>query len=52
VKRYLVEAMGISPLQIQTRGYGATKFRTSPNGSIEEQSPNRRVEIVVHTSEG
>jgi outer membrane protein OmpA-like peptidoglycan-associated protein len=52
VKRYLVEAMGISPVQIQTRGYGATKFRTSPNGSIEEQSPNRRVEVVVHTSEG
>jgi outer membrane protein OmpA-like peptidoglycan-associated protein len=44
--------MGISPAQIQTRGYGATKFRISPNGSIEEQSPNRRVEIVVHTSEG
>src|SRR5437870_9068759 len=52
VKRYLVEAMGISPLQIETRGYGMTKFRTSPNGSIGEQSPNRRVEIVVHTSEG
>src|SRR6266513_4406492 len=52
VKQYLVEAMRISPVQIQTRGYGATKFRTSPNGSIEEQSPNRRVEIVVHTSEG
>jgi outer membrane protein OmpA-like peptidoglycan-associated protein len=52
VKRYLVEAMGISPAQIQTRGYGPTKFRTSPNGSIDEQSSNRRVEIVVHTSEG
>jgi outer membrane protein OmpA-like peptidoglycan-associated protein len=52
VKRYLVEAMGISPVQIRTRGYGATKFRASPNGSIEEQSPNRRVEIVVHTDEG
>src|SRR5881398_1227560 len=52
VKQYLVEAMGISPMQIQTRGYGMTKFRTSPNGSIEEQSPNRRVEVVVHTSEG
>ncbi len=52
VKRYLVEAMGISPAQIQTRGYGATKFRTSPNGSIEEQGANRRVEIVVHTNEG
>src|SRR6476646_9772130 len=52
VKRYLVEAMQINPAQIQTRGYGATKFRASPGGSIEEQSPNRRVEVVVHTSEG
>ena len=52
VKQYLVEAMRISPAQIQTRGYGATKFRTSPNGSIDEQGSNRRVEIVVHTSEG
>ncbi|MBO0695137.1 MAG: OmpA family protein [Verrucomicrobia bacterium] len=52
VKRYLVEAMRINPAQIETRGYGATKFRSSPNGSIEEQSPNRRVEVVVHTSEG
>jgi outer membrane protein OmpA-like peptidoglycan-associated protein len=52
VKRYLVEVMRINPAQIETHGYGATKFRSSPNGSIEEQSPNRRVEVVVHTSEG
>jgi outer membrane protein OmpA-like peptidoglycan-associated protein len=52
VKRYLVEAMRINPAQIETHGYGATKFRSSPNGSIEEQSPNRRVEVVVRTSEG
>jgi outer membrane protein OmpA-like peptidoglycan-associated protein len=52
VKQYLVEAMGINPAQVETHGYGAAKFRTSPNGSIEEQSPNRRVEIVVHTTEG
>src|SRR5712691_7156265 len=52
VKQYLVDAMGISPAQIETHGYGQTKFRVSPNGSIEDQSPNRRVEIVVHTSEG
>ena len=52
VKQYLVGAMGINPAQIETHGYGATKFRASPNGSIEDQSPNRRVEIVVHTSEG
>src|SRR5436305_1307144 len=52
VKRYLVEVMRISPAQIETHGYGSTKFRASPSGSIEEQSPNRRVEVVVHTSEG
>jgi outer membrane protein OmpA-like peptidoglycan-associated protein len=51
VKRYLVQAMGINPAQIQTRGYGATKFRASANGSIEEQSANRRVEVVVRTTE-
>src|SRR6516162_1055439 len=52
VKRYLVETMRINPTQIQTHGFGATKFRSSPNGSIEEQSPNRRVEVVVRTTEG
>jgi len=52
VKRYLVQAMGINPAQVQTRGYGATKFRSSANGSIEEQSANRRVEVVVRTTEG
>ncbi len=49
VKQYLVEAMGISPAQIEARGFGQTKFRVSPNGSIDEQRENRRVEIVVHT---
>jgi outer membrane protein OmpA-like peptidoglycan-associated protein len=52
VKRYLVEVMRINPAQIESHGYGATKFRASPSGSIEEQSPNSRVEVVVHTSEG
>src|SRR5467141_2221066 len=52
VKRYLVEVMRINPAQVETHGYGATKFRASPNGSIEEQNANRRVEVVVHTSEG
>ena len=51
VKQFLVEVMGISPAQIQTHGYGQTKFRVSPNGSIEEQRENRRVEIVVHTDQ-
>src|SRR5207244_10036001 len=43
VKRYLVEMMRINPAQVETHGYGATKFRSSPNGSIEEQNANRRV---------
>jgi outer membrane protein OmpA-like peptidoglycan-associated protein len=50
VKQYLVEAMGIDPAQIITRGFGQTKFRVSPNGSIDEQRENRRVEIIVHTT--
>src|SRR4030081_3428754 len=37
VKDYLVQAMGINPGQIDARGYGQTKYRVSPNGSIEEQ---------------
>jgi outer membrane protein OmpA-like peptidoglycan-associated protein len=44
--------MRINPAQIEARGYGAAKFRVPAGGSIEEQSPNRRVEVVVHTSEG
>src|SRR5947208_5981564 len=52
VKRYLVEVMRINPAQVETHGYGATKFRSSPNGSIEEQNANRRVEVVINTSEG
>jgi outer membrane protein OmpA-like peptidoglycan-associated protein len=51
VKQYLVEVMAINPTQIETHGYGQTKFRVSPNGSIDEQRENRRVEIVVHTDE-
>jgi outer membrane protein OmpA-like peptidoglycan-associated protein len=51
VKQYLVQAMGISPAQIEARGFGQTKFRVSPNGSIDDQRENRRVEIVVHTGE-
>ncbi|MFL6515306.1 MAG: OmpA family protein [Chthoniobacterales bacterium] len=63
VKEYLVEAMGISPDQVQTRGYGQTKFLVQPNpnvgpaqpdidAEIRRQQPNRRVVIVVHTRQG
>lgn len=58
VKDYLVSAMGINPAQIQTHGYGQSKYIVAPNPSAGEteaeivrQQPNRRVEIVVHTSE-
>lgn len=63
VKRYLVEMLAVSPDQIQTRGYGQTKFLVPPNpnvgqsqpeidAEIRRQQPNRRVVIVVHTKEG
>jgi outer membrane protein OmpA-like peptidoglycan-associated protein len=63
VKDYLVSVMGINPAQIQTHGYGQSKFIVSPrsippdappgvaDAEIARQQPNRRVEIVVHTSE-
>ncbi len=59
VKAYLVEVMGINPAQIETRGYGASRFLVPPRPvpvnspeeqiEIERQRPNRRVVIVVHT---
>jgi outer membrane protein OmpA-like peptidoglycan-associated protein len=59
VKQYLVEAMGINPAQVNTRGYGASRFLVAPRSvpyntpeeqmEIERQRPNRRVVIVVHT---
>src|SRR5213595_3339463 len=62
VKRYLVDNMGINPAQIETHGYGQTKFLVHPlstgymsqadtEAEIRRQQPNRRVEIVVHTDE-
>ncbi len=61
VKQYLVEVMGINPAQIETHGYGSTKFLVQPNAisntsqveldnEISRQQPNRRVVVVVHTS--
>ncbi|PYJ43223.1 MAG: hypothetical protein DME86_03650 [Verrucomicrobia bacterium] len=60
VKDYLVNVMGINPAQIQTRGFGASKFLVAPRpvmdplqeeAEIRRQQPNRRVVIVVHTNE-
>jgi outer membrane protein OmpA-like peptidoglycan-associated protein len=59
VKAYLVQAMGINPAQIETHGYGASKFIVQPRAvvpntpeeqmEIDRQRPNRRVVIVVHS---
>jgi outer membrane protein OmpA-like peptidoglycan-associated protein len=63
VKQYLVGVLGIDPAQIETRGYGATRFLIpprpfAPNASqadldeeIQRQRLNRRVVIVVNTNE-
>ncbi len=61
VQKYLVEALGINPTQIRTRGFGATKLIIQPRGinttdqgavemEISRQRPNRRVVIVVNTN--
>ena len=58
VKDYLVNVMRISSGQIQTRGFGATRFLVAPRPvsdpaqeelEIRRQQPNRRVVVVVHT---
>jgi outer membrane protein OmpA-like peptidoglycan-associated protein len=63
VKQYLVSVMGIDPGQVETRGYGASKFLVPPrpfapnasqaelDGEIQRQKMNRRVVIVVNTNE-
>jgi outer membrane protein OmpA-like peptidoglycan-associated protein len=50
VKVWLVQNMGVAPERIQTRGLGNTKWIVPPGKSIEEQAPNRRVEIVIKTN--
>jgi outer membrane protein OmpA-like peptidoglycan-associated protein len=47
VKEWLASQMGIDPARIDTRGLGHAKPLVPPTGSIEEQQPNRRVEIVI-----
>jgi len=57
VKDYLITVMRISPNQIQTRGFGASRFLVAPRPvnnpgqeeiEIRRQQPNRRVVVVVH----
>src|SRR5438552_14940065 len=60
VKRNMLDNLRINPAQIETHGYGQTKFLVQPfsgmsaldtEAEIRRQQPNRRVEIVVHTDE-
>ncbi|MDB6148866.1 MAG: outer membrane protein OmpA-like peptidoglycan-associated protein [Chthoniobacter sp.] len=50
VKEWLQAVMGIAPERIQTKGLGSARLIVSPDKSIEEQAPNRRVEIVIKTN--
>jgi outer membrane protein OmpA-like peptidoglycan-associated protein len=50
VRDWLVQSMKIAPERIQTRGFGSSKLIVSGDKSIEEQAPNRRVEIVIKTN--
>jgi len=61
VAQYLLQALGVNPAQVQTRGYGATKLLVQPRAintsdpvqvdmEISRQRPNRRVVVVVNTN--
>lgn len=47
VKTWLVQSLRIDPARIRTVGHGMSRPLANPNGSIEEQQLNRRVEIEV-----
>jgi OmpA-OmpF porin, OOP family len=46
VKRYLTESLKLEPQQIFPRGFGRQQPKVS-SGTIDEQAPNRRVEIKM-----
>ena len=50
VKSWLVANMNIAAERILAKGYGRSKLIVSADHSIEEQAPNRRVEIVIKTN--
>jgi len=47
VKNWVVSEMGIAPDRILTVGRGISKLIVPATGSIEQQAPNRRVEISI-----
>lgn len=46
VRAWLVANLNIDPQKVQTAGEGSRKMIV-PNGTVEEQAQNRRVEIVI-----
>jgi hypothetical protein len=50
VKTWLIEALEIDPRRIDTIGFGPDKLIVPGDRSIDEQQPNRRVEIVIKTN--
>ena len=50
VRDWLVENMQIAPERIQTKGFGSSRLIVPADKSIDEQAPNRRVEIVIKTN--
>ncbi len=52
VKVWLVQAMGIDPGQIQTRGLGMSRLIVPGHLGVDEQQINRRVEIVIRNAAG
>ena len=50
VVEWLVASLKLDPEQMRIRGFGETRPIVDPEGSIEEQSLNRRVEIVIKRS--
>jgi outer membrane protein OmpA-like peptidoglycan-associated protein len=62
MKMYLVQALGIDPSHVDSRGRGQTKFIVSPrplapyagqaeyDAEIQRESQNRRVEVTINTN--
>ena len=50
VKAWLLVNMQLAPERIQAKGFGRSKLIVPADRSIEEQAPNRRVEIVIKTN--
>ncbi|MDR0534561.1 MAG: OmpA family protein [Verrucomicrobiales bacterium] len=47
VADFLIRQTGLDPSHISSRGFGKTRPIVNPQGSVEEQARNRRVEIRV-----